>query len=137
MRRGWAPIPIPIGEKAPHPKHWEQSLPTEADIPNYFNAQQNIGMPLGKPSGGLIDLDLDAPETIRLAPQFLLRREAIFGRASKPTSHFLARQPDRAGCTYQRVGGLHPTLPRRPVHLSQTLPVFRVAGRLAGVVQEG
>jgi len=37
VRRGWALLPIPIGEKAPHPKHWEQSLPTEADIPNYFN----------------------------------------------------------------------------------------------------
>ncbi|MBC7772283.1 MAG: bifunctional DNA primase/polymerase, partial [Pyrinomonadaceae bacterium] len=61
-----------------------------ADLPQHFNGQpQNIGILLGEPSGGLIDMDLDTPESIRIAPRFLPKTDLVFGRESKPRSHWV------------------------------------------------
>jgi bifunctional DNA primase/polymerase-like protein len=46
-----------------------------------------VGVVLGEASGGLADVDLDAPEAIALADAFLPATGATFGRASKPRSH--------------------------------------------------
>src|SRR5260370_1189416 len=40
-------------------------------------------------SSGLTDIDLDCPEAIALAPYILPATDAVFGRQSKPASHFL------------------------------------------------
>jgi hypothetical protein len=48
----------------------------------------NVGVLLGAPSGGLIDIDLDCPEALRLAAKFLPATRC-FGRRSKPSSHWL------------------------------------------------
>jgi hypothetical protein len=49
----------------------------------------NVGVILGSASGGLTDVDLDCSEAIALAKIVLPKTGAIFGRQSKPESHFL------------------------------------------------
>lgn len=45
----------------------------------------------GKPSGGLVDIDLDSKQAIFLAPYFLRKTRRVHGRKSKPRSHFWFR----------------------------------------------
>lgn len=87
--RGWSPIPIPYRSKKPTLPGWNERRLTNTDAPRYFReADQNIGVLLGAPSGGLVDIDLDSPEALALAP-FVLPQTATFGRASTPQSHWL------------------------------------------------
>lgn len=89
-RRGWMPVPVPYREKGPKIKKWQQSRLSEAQLCEYFNSTpQNIGIILGEASNGLVDIDLDCPETVKLANAFLPDTTAIFGRASKRRSHWL------------------------------------------------
>lgn len=90
-RRGWRVVPIPHKEKAPHLKGWQQLRLDESDIPEYFDKDNNIGVLLGKPSKGLIDVDLDCDEAIFLASTFLPDTERMHGRKSKRASHFWYR----------------------------------------------
>jgi hypothetical protein len=46
---------------------------------------------LGQASGGLTDVDLDCPEAIAVARYLLPMTGAVFGRASKRSSHWLYR----------------------------------------------
>jgi hypothetical protein len=91
LRRSWAPVAIPLQEKAPRIPGWPSLRITEIDAPRYFTGEQNIGIILGKPSNGLTDVDLDCPEAIELANTFLPPTDAVFGRASKLRSHRLYR----------------------------------------------
>ncbi len=88
-KRSWAPIPVPRGSKAPGVPGWQNLRLTLKDLPRYFNNGKNIGVLLGEPSGGLCDVDLDTPEALRIADYFLPRTQAVFGRESKPRSHWL------------------------------------------------
>jgi hypothetical protein len=90
IQRGLAIIPIPHRHKAPLIKEWPKLRITEANAHDYFNGKpQNIGVILGAPSGNLIDIDLDCPEAVKLAPYFLPKTGAIFGRASSPQAHYI------------------------------------------------
>lgn len=92
LRRGWAVIPIPVREKRPTIERWQYLRLAESELPQYFNGKaQNIGVLLGEASGGLVDVDLDAEETLMLARYFLPRTGCIFGREGKPASHWLYR----------------------------------------------
>jgi hypothetical protein len=85
--RGWKPVPIPHREKSPGFKGWQEFDPPESEFDSHFHPDPlNIGVRLGDPSGGLVDVDLDCQEAITLAPE-ILPASAIFGRASKPGSH--------------------------------------------------
>ncbi len=87
--RGWAPIPIPHRSKGPVIDAWQGLKVTAASAGAYFNgARQNVGVVLGKASGGLTDIDLDCPEAIAAAA-YVLPRTAVFGRPSKPASHWV------------------------------------------------
>ncbi|TNC10424.1 hypothetical protein FF100_22390 [Methylobacterium terricola] len=89
-RRNWNPVPVPFQKKGPVGTGWGKRVIREADAPRYFNgAPQNIGVVLGPTSNGLTDVDLDCPEAIALAPLLLPETGAIFGRRSKPDSHYL------------------------------------------------
>src|SRR4051794_33921000 len=90
IRRGWNPVPVPHRAKRPTDDGWQKRIIDEASAPRYFNGKaQNVGVILGPTSQGLTDIDLDCREAIDLAPYFLPRTDAIFGRASKPASHWL------------------------------------------------
>jgi hypothetical protein len=90
IRKGYRVLPIPHKAKAPVIREWGKLRITEADADVYFSGKpQNIGVLLGEPSGNLVDVDLDCDEAVKLAPSFLPSTPAIFGRESKPSSHYL------------------------------------------------
>lgn len=89
IERGWSPVPIPYKEKAPIIKGWPALRISAETAPDYFKDQQgNIGVLMGDASNGLVDIDLDCPEAIRLAKHFL-PPTATFGRDSGPRAHWL------------------------------------------------
>lgn len=89
---------------------WKDSI----DPPESFADGDNVGVRLGAPSGGLVDIDLDCPEAVALAPAFL-PPTATFGRTSKPRSHWLykvvdlstdkSRKPSRSSVEFRSTGG--------------------------------
>lgn len=90
IARGYAPIPVPFGQKAVTREAWQQLRIVTENVGAYFNGHpQNIGLLLGEPSGGLVDIDLDASETVMLANWFLPQTPSRFGRKSRPISHRL------------------------------------------------
>ncbi len=92
LRRGWQPLPIPHRSKNPNFPGWQKFNPTEAELPKHFNGKlQNIGVLL---HNGLVDIDLDSIEAVRIADYFLPNTEAVFGRATKPRSHRIYKCKD-------------------------------------------
>ena len=88
LRRGWAPVPIPAGQKKPVIKGWPDLHITPETVPNYFGDKSNIGLILGEPSGWLVDVDLDCDEACRLAEDYLPPTNAVSGRGNRPRSHW-------------------------------------------------
>src|SRR5438128_727860 len=88
IRRGWMPVPIPSGQKGPRLQNWPSMCIAERDVPKYFNAGDNVGLLLGEPGGGLVDIDLDVREAAALACQFLPATGRKHGRKSKTSSHW-------------------------------------------------
>lgn len=86
-RLGRRVIPIPGGSKNPNRKGWQDLRLTLEELPRYFNNGQNLGLLCGEPSGGLVDVDLDAPEALALASHFLPATGMRHGRPSAPESH--------------------------------------------------
>jgi len=101
LERGWQPLPVPFRKKNPGREDWQTERRTVDDIGADFGSQLvNIGVMTGNPSGGLLDVDLDTPEAVALAPVFLPQTGAIFGRPGRPTSHWLYLA-DEPGDTHQ------------------------------------
>jgi Bifunctional DNA primase/polymerase, N-terminal len=100
LRRGYKPVPVPIGKKSPVLTEWQHLDVTAASVPDYFNGgDKNVGAIMGPRSGGLADADLDCREAVDLAPYFLPQTGSIYGRAGKRRSHYLYRcsdPPDKA-----------------------------------------
>lgn len=88
LSRGYRPIPLPHGEKSPRLRGWPDLRLCEDELPHHFNGTGNIGLLLGEPSGWLVDVDLDCPEAVELAPEHLPPTGARSGRASSPGSHW-------------------------------------------------
>src|SRR6266478_3716701 len=90
LKRGWKPVPIGTGRKAPNDKNWQNNPTTEENLARKFSVGYgNIGVQFGKVSNGLTDIDLDCPEDLKLADVFLPETKAVFGRQSKLKSHRL------------------------------------------------
>lgn len=87
LDRGWVPIPIPRGDKRPNTRGWQNLKVTKDTVGQYFTNSSNVGILLGDPSRGLVDVDLDALEARELADTFLPQTGCIFGRPSAPRSH--------------------------------------------------
>src|SRR5262245_21937266 len=91
LDRGLLPIPIPYREKAPKIEGWPALRLTKADLPSYFNGvPSNLGLILGD-QHGTADVDLDSAEAVAIASELLPETAMVFGRASKPSSHFFYR----------------------------------------------
>jgi len=91
LARGFLPIPIPHGAKAPTLEGWPALRLTVADLPRYFDGTPcNIGLVLGD-DFGTTDVDLDCAEAIGAAPELLPDTRMIFGRTTKRASHFFYR----------------------------------------------
>lgn len=81
---GWSVIPIPRGSKAPTEKDWVNRTFDES----HFSEDSNVGVRLGRPSGNLVDVDLDVPEAVVAAKTLLLHTERIHGRPGTGASHY-------------------------------------------------
>jgi hypothetical protein len=97
-------IPIPLGQKAPVLRNWQALRVTTDTLEDYFNGEsQNVGLLLGEPSGGLVDIDLDTDEAVAAAPYFL-PESFIYGRANRPASHYLLEVPGATTRKWQHAG---------------------------------
>lgn len=85
--RGRFVVPIPPRQKSPQIKGWTKLRLEVGELKDAFGPRNNIGVILGAPSGGLIDIDMDCPEALRAAPFFLPETCRISGRKSNPQSH--------------------------------------------------
>jgi len=91
IRQGFSPVPVPHRSKRPVLNGWERLEITLDLVSQYFNgAAQNIGLLLGDKFGST-DVDCDCPEAITAARELLPETGLIFGRQSKPFSHYLYR----------------------------------------------
>lgn len=86
IKRGWQIVPIPAYDKAPVIDEWQHYRATSDEVDTTF-ARGNVGILLGECSNGLVDVDLDCPEAIALAPIFLPPTDMRHGRTSKPNAH--------------------------------------------------
>jgi len=93
-RRGWQPTPLEAGAKKAVRAGWQNEILDDAVIENAFPSKANVGVRMGRVSGGLVDIDLDSPEAVAMADEFLPRTDAIFGRPGKPRSHRLFKVVD-------------------------------------------
>jgi hypothetical protein len=95
-RRGWALVPIPVGQKETYDKGWPTRTYALAD----FRVDGNVAVMLGPRSGELVDIDLDCAEALQLADLYLPPTGAEFGRVSKPRSHRLYIAPGATFCSF-------------------------------------
>lgn len=90
---GYRPVPIRSNDKRPPLGSWTALQIPDDELVERFTAwaedgSANIGLILGIPSGGLIDVDLDHPKTRRLKEHFLPPTPMRSGRAGRPDSHY-------------------------------------------------
>lgn len=91
LRRGWRVVPLARRSKRPTSSAWQRLELGEADLAGAFHQGGNVGLLLGEPSGGLVDVDLDCPEAVELAAELLPRTGMVHGRVSAPRSHYWYR----------------------------------------------
>jgi hypothetical protein len=88
VNRGYAVVPVYPRSKKPIGEQWQTRRMTPDQISVEFKGNRNIGILLGSASGGLTDVDLDCPEAVELAPQYLPHTPVKTGRVSRPQSHW-------------------------------------------------
>jgi P4 family phage/plasmid primase-like protien len=94
IERGWFPVPAPYEQKGPTITNWPDLRINNDNLHEYFNGSpQNIGVLLGV-SDGLVDVDLDCSEAIKLAPFFLPSTHLRGGRGERPNSHWFYQCSD-------------------------------------------
>ena len=98
-RRGWRVVPVQPGAKGVTINAWQRMRLDEHELPQWFSAmggatgrpRHNVGILTGEPSGGLVDVDCDAPEAAQAAAELLPPTGLISGRAGNPASHYWYR----------------------------------------------
>jgi DNA polymerase I-like protein with 3'-5' exonuclease and polymerase domains len=103
---GFVPIPWPRGVKGTDRKGWQEQRPTADNLDQFFPPGEdlNIGLLLGKPSGGLVDVDLDSHEGVSVAQHLLPNTGMVSGRQGKPRSHYwyvVADPPPKASAKFK------------------------------------
>lgn len=86
-QNGWAVTPL--DGKRPILPQWQKTVLSDGDLRANFVNGRNLGLLLGSPSGGLVDIDLDHAAALIVAPHFLPPTPFVFGRATKPRSHWM------------------------------------------------
>jgi hypothetical protein len=101
LAKGLAPIPLPPRRKNPGYTGWESLRLTPDVLDEHFPPQQarNVGVVLGAASNRVVDVDLDCQEAIAVADFLLPPTGWVFGRKSKPSSHYEYRTVGRPART--------------------------------------
>lgn len=89
--RNIKPVPLHRGSKAALNKDYASPNYNPPPDSVWQNQSLNIGAVLGPVAGGPIDIDLDCREALFFADKFLPPTPAVFGRKSKPSSHYIYR----------------------------------------------
>lgn len=87
-KQSFRPVLLHPQSKAAVSKSYPKDDPPD-DL--WYSGNYGIGVVLGPKAGGPVDVDLDCEEAMFFAPRFLPATPAVFGRKSKPSSHFLYR----------------------------------------------
>jgi len=90
-------VPIRPGTKRPFDPNWTTlTYGSAADVRTLFAQEpSNLGIALGAPSGGLVDVDIDHAKGLTAAQVFLRgTTAAVGGRVSRPGSHYWYRVED-------------------------------------------
>ena len=110
LDRGWTPVPLQaarLGDsktgKRPIGKAWQAARPTREELPYLLRGGRNVGINLGAPSGGLVDVDLDCDEAVELACEFLPQTRMRHGRGGRLT-HWWYRCADDDGHRHDHKG---------------------------------
>ncbi len=104
-RRGMSCVPVPMGEKNPNFKGWQNFHLAVEDVANVFGGTpKNIGILTGEPSGWRVDVDLDVSEATKIAEKFL-PSTVTSGREEAPRSHRWYVSPGSKTKKWQDVGG--------------------------------
>lgn len=91
LEMGILPVPLKPNSKKPQGgKGWNTYRARKETLPEFFKTGYNVGGLWGEPSGWIVDIDLDWDEACDLAP-YLLPETFIYGRQSRPLSHYLYR----------------------------------------------
>ena len=91
IKRGFHPVPVPYREKGPVLDEWQKIRINKDTVHSYFDlAPQNVGVLLGD-ENRVADIDCDCLEAVSAAIELAPPTGMIFGRASKPASHYFYR----------------------------------------------
>lgn len=139
MKRNLSIIPIPPKQKSPVMKNWSKYKVTEESFNRDFpdNKDMNVGVLNGKPSGNIVDVDIDHPTALDFVDMYLPKTEMVFGRKSNPGSHRIYRCKDlpksqkfksSEGCIIEiRSTGLQTVFPPS-IHPSGEIISFEIDG---------
>lgn len=90
-RHGFKPVALHPASKAAVNRSFVDPGYEPPSDSTWANNDYGIGIVTGPRANGPVDVDLDCTEAMFFAPRFLPRTQAIFGRKSKPASHYLYR----------------------------------------------
>ena len=79
LASGWQPVYVATGKKEPVRKGWQNVRYTAATAAERWKTPGNVGLLLGEPSGGLVDVDLDSAEAMAAADAILPATPGEFG----------------------------------------------------------
>lgn len=94
FRRGYSPVAIYAGHKRPYGAGWANLVwDSEEQVKASFEqwtekGAPGVGLMLGRPSQGLVDVDLDHPKARRLRDHFLPPTPMRTGRPGRMSSHY-------------------------------------------------
>ena len=77
---------VPNEGKKPLLRDWPSTRLAEDELPYYFDNGENVGLVNGEPAGGLVVVDMDVPEALKIADRFL-ENTLKSGRKSTPGAH--------------------------------------------------
>lgn len=90
-KQNFKPVPLHVRSKAAINRNYADAAYEPPGDDFWSSGAYGIGIKTGPASGGPIDIDLDCPEAVSFAAKFLPATPAVFGRKSKPSSHYLYR----------------------------------------------
>lgn len=97
VQHGYQPVAVRTGTKRPYQTvemgAWTHQRYEGDQVREQFAAYaedgaRNIGLSLGEPSNGLVDIDIDHPKASRLKEHFLPATPMRSGRPGRPNSHY-------------------------------------------------
>jgi hypothetical protein len=101
--RGWTVVPVPCRKKGPQIPEWQKLRITPDEVAEWFVGESNIGVLLGEPSGGLVDIDLDCDEAEHVG-KALLTSTLTSGRGSR-VRHYWCTSPSRRSYPFKDTNG--------------------------------